>query len=658
MTKEMYPKKKDKLPLSKTHPKLAKEADGWDPDKYHAESYSIRAWVCNKGHQYSSDIISRTKKNNNCPYCSGHRTLKGFNDLATTHSELASQIKEGDPTKYSAGSDQKFLWICSKGHTWRTSISNRALRGTNCPECHKLKPKIYSGDSNLQIKYPEIAVEAYGWDPSLVSAGSEKTLEWKCPIGHIYNAKPFRRTKFKQECTVCSGKTIVKGFNDLATINPMIASEMINGDPTKISRASQKKFLWECKKKHQWTATVANRVNRGSGCPVCAGKKVVTGENDLETLHPTIALQAYGWNPSQVRPGSHKKLKWKCTNGHVFTSSPESRLKEKNEGCKICLKSELLIGFNDLYTTHLEVAMEASGWNPRNVFSGDTKKRNWMCEFGHQWLATPSARTRIRSGSQGKNKGSGCHVCAGKKVVAGVNDLATLKPSIAEQAAGWDPKKFTLNSNKRKKWICSLGHQWMASIANRTKQELGCPYCSNQRVLSGFNDLATIEPKLAREAYGWDPKTVTRGSDQKRKWKCSEGHIWSANIANRSGRGDGCPTCNAHGFDPNENAWLYLLKHENWKMLQIGITNYPDDRTKSHKKLGWQIIELRGPSDGHSTQKWETSILRMLKAKGADLSNSKIAGKFDGYSEAWSESTFPIKSIKELMQLTEEFEEN
>jgi hypothetical protein len=61
--------------------------------------------------------------------------------------------------------------------------------------------------------------------------------------------------------------------------------------------------------------------------------------------------------------------------------------------------------------------------------------------------------------------------------------------------------------------------------------------------------------------------------------------------------------------------------------------------------------------DGHLTQQWETAILRMLKAKGADLSNAKIAGKFDGYSEAWSKSTFEAKSIKELMRLTEEFEE-
>jgi hypothetical protein len=93
-------------------------------------------------------------------------------------------------------------------------------------------------------------------------------------------------------------------------------------------------------------------------------------------------------------------------------------------------------------------------------------------------------------------------------------------------------------------------------------------------------------------------------------------------------------------------------------MLQIGITNIPDDRLNDHRKLGWEVLEIRGPMDGLLTQQWETAILRMLKAKGADLSNKEIAGKFDGYSEAWSQSTFPVKSIKELMRLTEEFEDS
>ena len=62
--------------------------------------------------------------------------------------------------------------------------------------------------------------------------------------------------------------------------------------------------------------------------------------------------------------------------------------------------------------------------------------------------------------------------------------------------------------------------------------------------------------------------------------------------------------------------------------------------------------------DGLSAQNLEIDLLASLFKKGADLSNSKISGKFDGYTEAWSKSTFSVKSIKELMRLTEEFEED
>lgn len=92
-------------------------------------------------------------------------------------------------------------------------------------------------------------------------------------------------------------------------------------------------------------------------------------------------------------------------------------------------------------------------------------------------------------------------------------------------------------------------------------------------------------------------------------------------------------------------------------MLKIGITNSPERRINKHMNTKWDVIETRGPMKGELARSWEASILSMLRANGADLSNSKIAGKFDGYSESWSQSTFPVNSIKELMRLTEEFEE-
>lgn len=44
------------------------------------------------------------------------------------------------------------------------------------------------------------------------------------------------------------------------------------------------------KKGHEWQAKIATRV-AGSGCPVCAGRKIVPGENDLATMIPDVAAE-------------------------------------------------------------------------------------------------------------------------------------------------------------------------------------------------------------------------------------------------------------------------------------------------------------------------------------------------------------------------------
>lgn len=59
--------------------------------------------------------------------------------------------------------------------------------------------------------------------------------------------------------------------------------------------------------------------------------------------------------------------------------------------------------------------------------TGSDKSVEWECEHGHRWFAKVVSRTNA------KNK-TGCPVCAGKKVIPGINDLATLRPDIASTA--------------------------------------------------------------------------------------------------------------------------------------------------------------------------------------------------------------------------------
>jgi len=364
----------------------------------------------------------------------------------------------------------------------------------------------------------------------------------------------------------------------------------------------------------------------------------------LSKTHPKLAKESFGWNPSEFTYGSEKNVSWKCRKDHIY-QAPIQKRTSRGDGCPYCGGKKVLKGFNDLATVSRSLAKQAIGWDPSTVTISSGKKFYWKCPLGHQWEAKVSDRT----------KGNGCPICAGQKVLIGFNDLKSVNPYLAQEAHGWDPSTVTFKSGRRKSWECGQGHNWDAVVRHRANGT-GCPYCNGQKVLIGFNDLKTTYPEIALQAFKWNPETVTANSSKEKMWKCSEGHKWEARVIHRK-EGGGCPSCAEYGFNPNKNAVLYFIENPKLQMLQIGISNSPKSRLPKHINKGWRVIEVSKSMKGENAAKKETAILRMLKAKGADLSNKEIAGKFDGYSEAWSKSTFPVKSIKELMRLTEEFEQ-
>ncbi len=131
------------------------------------------------------------------------------------------------------------------------------------------------------------------------------------------------------------------------------------------------------------------------------------------------------------------------------------------------------------------------------------------------------------------------------------NSLADTNSQLAaewsDRNGGLRPDMVGERSRKNVWWHCpDCGNEYRMLIGSRMKG-LSCPYCSNQRVLKGFNDLATTDPELAKE---WDdetntmsPETVPRTSCYRVWWKCKNGHRWSMKIADRTLEGKGCIYC-------------------------------------------------------------------------------------------------------------------
>jgi hypothetical protein len=207
-------------------------------------------------------------------------------------------------------------------------------------------------------------------------------------------------------------------------------------------------------------------------------------------------------------------------------------------------------------------------------------------------------------------------------------------------------------SNKRCWWRCAEGHEWEALIFSRAREGRGCPYCWGRVVSPDVNDLATLHPLLAAEVIGRDPRTLHVGTKEKVWWRCAEGHEWEAAVSTRTRKlATGCPSCASYGFDPNSEGWLYLVEHDRWGLLQIGITNSPDKRVGLHTSRGWRLVDIEGPMDGALVRRLEHNILIAIAGSSALPVPESIAGRFDGYTESWVARSFPAGSLRRLMEL-------
>jgi hypothetical protein len=435
---------------------------------------------------------------------------------------------------------------------------------------------------------------------------------------------------------------VVAGFNDLASLHPALAAEADGWDPETVGAGSNAKRGWKCALGHTWGARIPDRL-KGNGCPYCNRRALLPGFNDLATERPDIAAEAHGWDPSTVMPRTSHRREWRCVEGHVWETNVAART--GGTGCPICVGKQVLPGYNDLATTHPEIATLAEGWDPTTVSMGSHLHRVFRCEQGHMYETEIAIKVRT----------PGCQVCAGNIALPGINDLGTLYPDIAAEAAGWDPTVVRPGSNKKVEWRCAKGHQWKAVIVNRTNLGQGCPVCAGKKVQPGYNDIATTHPKIAAQACGWDPTTVSFGTHAKKLWRCDEGHEWPATVKDRTA-GYGCPTCAPSGYDPARDGYLYLLTNDERDMIQVGITNTPDIRLRSHGRGGWVPIDLRGPMDGALARTTEQAILKAVKARGAAMAPTTDTSQFDGWTEAWMRASLPVSQLRELLDFVYEDE--
>ena len=548
--------------LATLHPELAKQWNygkntNLSPNGVYSGSTLKVWWICSKGHEWPASIRLRSN-GTGCPVCANRCVVKGENDMASIHPELASEWNYSkntplSPEEVSCGSDKKVWWKCSLGHEWEAKIYSRS-EGSGCPQCAKENrtsfpeqslcfyinqyyPDAINGDNKtinmeLDVLIPSrnIAIEydGLGWHSSKYNISNDNRKNELCKSQNIRLIRIREQGLPSLDNCVC----VYRSDN--------YSSISLNNAIVEVLSLIDSSREYDVDTERDSSVIYSNYIFRYKSNSIAAVAPELLNDWDYENNQGIL--------PDSLQSKSMKKVWWKCSVcGYSWKTSVQNRV-DKRSGCPACCNHDVVVGFNDLTTTNPEIVRE---WNYKK--NGDLKPEMfthgtltsvwWKCSVcGFEW------KTKISN----RSKGSGCPICSNSKLKTGVNDLATIRPDLADE---WNfekngelkPTDIVAGTSRKVWWKCSKNHEWEANVGSRVAGK-GCPYCSHKKLLVGFNDLATLYPNLAKE---WNtekngdlkPTDVICASGKSVWWKCSKcGYEWQTRPADRV-TGKGCKMC-------------------------------------------------------------------------------------------------------------------
>lgn len=442
--------------------------------------------------------------------------------------------------------------------------------------------------NSLAKVHPELVSEwaerNFPLTPDDITYGSNKRVWWKGSCGHEWQASVKARSK-GEGCPICSGARVVAGINDFATINPRLVSEWSEKNtikPTEVTVGSHKKVIWKCEHGHEWTATVKSRTINNTGCPYCSHNKVLAGFNDLASQFPQIAAEwsdrNYPLLPTIVTAFANSKAWWKCKDcGHEWYTLISTR--SGGSKCPYCSGYTLLKGFNDLATTHPQIAEEWSEKNfpltPETVNHKSRLNVWWRCKTcGYEWKSVINARV----------KGTVCPVCADRAVLAGYNDLATTDKKILipiltafilvfAVSAGFIIKHYT-ESAKQEALYDSLAEIVETEPDENVEPAEPIQYTETKTILPEYTELFTQNSDMV----GWITVEDTKINYPVMQSK-NEPNFYLKHGFDKAYTDYGCPYVqeNCDVLEPSDNLIIYG-HHMNDGSMFAGLMKFTDNQ--------------------------------------------------------------------------------
>ncbi|MDQ1246980.1 MAG: hypothetical protein QG597_1349 [Actinomycetota bacterium] len=210
------------------------------------------------------------------------------------------------------------------------------------------------------------------------------------------------------------------------------------------------------------------------------------------------------------------------------------------------------------------------------------------------------------------------------RVLARFPNTTFLEPYPGDMATSWNMRCGDCERDCRPRLNAAL-----------TQSTLGCGCMAKGR---NRHDPDVQSAALAGAHPGYS-FTHLDGDGGSARWQvtCSEGHVTENNAQRLKTVKVACGECGTrHGFDPSQTGYLYVIsgRVDGRSVTKFGITNYPEDRLRTHAKTGMgKVLLMVEFGRGQDAADLEAACKRM-RGQWSIPSATEEGVKFDGSTES------------------------
>lgn len=361
------------------------------------------------------------------------------------------------------------------------------------------------GINDLQTMYPEIAAELdeekSGFTAKQITHGSKRKAWFKCPVcGESFETKIQYITdeRWQSVCPECNKKRAVSQTSYpeqliyLAIKSVFVDAEnrdKVNGFEYDIYISSYKigieydGIAWHSGDKAEERKNKKNIMSKENGIHLIRIKETPRDKNAEEPymIGNTIYLNCTSGRNTETL---YKVLRLL---GNYISNliKTEVEFKISDEMIHTARINSIYVSYEkSLAHLYPEVASEwdyelNGGLTPDKVSTGSNYKVHWICKENpeHRWVTSVCQRTREVK--------TGCPVCYNQRIITGLNDLATVFPSILKDWAydlnTIDPTKIAPNTGNKAHFRCnSCQYEWETTLNARVSSHSRCPNCHTE----------------------------------------------------------------------------------------------------------------------------------------------------------------------------------